>query len=147
MGGAPLIFVGKRRGYFVGESVLISGEKVVVVDTISYLLETSCLFGDEKVPLLGEKSEIWGRKCHILGENHRLVSQKDRMAWVEKKHSDRGVSSPCYVQGRQPLDDQAAQRHIQPGLESLQGWGLRNLPGQAVPVHHHPRRAKLLPTI
>lgn len=66
-GGAPLIFVGKRRGYFVGESVLISGEKVVVVDTISYLLETSCLFGDEKVPLLGEKSEIWGEKMSYLG--------------------------------------------------------------------------------
>ena len=66
-GGAPLIFVGKRRGYFVGESVLISGEKVVVVDTISYILETSCLFGDEKVPLLGEKSEIWGEKMSYLG--------------------------------------------------------------------------------
>jgi hypothetical protein len=51
----------------VGESVLISGEKVVVVDTISYLLETSCLFGDEKVPLLGEKSEIWGEKMSYLG--------------------------------------------------------------------------------
>ena len=54
-GGAPLIFVGKRRGYFVGESVLISGEKVVVVDTISYLLETSCLFGDEKTISIGRR--------------------------------------------------------------------------------------------
>jgi len=27
---------------------------------------------------------------------------------------------PCYVQGRQPLN-QAAQSHIQPGLECLQG--------------------------
>lgn len=34
-----------------------------------------------------------------LGENHRLVSQKDRMAWVEKKHSDRGVSSPLLRAG------------------------------------------------
>ena len=29
---------------------------------------------------------------------------------------------PCYVQGRQPLD-QAAQSHIQPGLECSQGDG------------------------
>jgi len=36
---------------------------------------------------------------------------------------------PCYVQGRQPAD-QAAQSHIQPGLECLQGWGIHNLLGQ-----------------
>jgi len=35
---------------------------------------------------------------------------------------------PCYVQGRQSLD-QAAQSHIQPGLECLQGWGIHNLSG------------------
>ena len=33
---------------------------------------------------------------------------------------------PCYVQGRQP-PDQAAQSHIQPGLECLQGWGIHSL--------------------
>ena len=33
---------------------------------------------------------------------------------------------PCYVQGRQP-PDQAAQSHIQPGFECLQGWGIHNL--------------------
>jgi len=32
---------------------------------------------------------------------------------------------PCYVQGRQP-PDQAAQSHIQPGLDCLQGWGIHN---------------------
>ena len=36
---------------------------------------------------------------------------------------------PCYVQGRQPAD-QAAQSHIQPGLECLQGWGIHNILGQ-----------------
>jgi len=30
------------------------------------------------------------------------------MAWVEKDHNDHRVSTPCYVQGCQPLD-QAAQ--------------------------------------
>jgi len=59
------------------------------------------------------------------------------MAWVEKDHSDHVVSTPCYVQGRQP-PDQAAQSHIQPGLECLQGWGIHSLLGQPVPVCHHP---------
>ena len=53
---------------------------------------------------------------------------------------------PCYVQGRQPAD-QAAQSHIQPGLECLQGWGLHNLRGQPVPVRHHPMCEKLPPNI
>jgi len=46
------------------------------------------------------------------------------MAWDEKDHNDHVVSTPCYVQGRQP-PAQAAQSHIQPGLECLQGWGNR----------------------
>ena len=53
---------------------------------------------------------------------------------------------PCYVQGRQP-PDQAAQSHIQPGLECLQGWGIHNLLGQPVPVRHHPLGEELLPNI
>ena len=48
------------------------------------------------------------------------------MAWVEKDHNAHPVSTPCYVQGRQPAD-QAAQSHIQPGLECLQGWGIHSL--------------------
>jgi len=39
------------------------------------------------------------------------------------------------VQGRQPLDE-AAQSHIQPALECLQGWGIHNLLGQPVPVQN-----------
>jgi len=53
------------------------------------------------------------------------------MAWVEKAHSAHPVPTPCYVQGRQP-GDQAAQSHIQPGLECLQGWGIHSLLGQPV---------------
>jgi len=41
------------------------------------------------------------------------------MAWVEKAHGAHLVPIPCYVQGRQPLD-QAAEIHIQPGLEKAQ---------------------------
>ena len=53
---------------------------------------------------------------------------------------------PCYVQGRQP-PDQAAQSHIQPGLECLQGWGICNLLGQPVLVRHHSLCEKLPPNI
>ena len=53
---------------------------------------------------------------------------------------------PCYVHGRQPRD-QAAQSHIQPGLECLQEWGIHNLLGQPVPVRHHPLSEKLPPNI
>jgi len=38
---------------------------------------------------------------------------------------------PCSVQGHQPAD-QAAQSHIRPGLECLQGWGIHSLLGQPV---------------
>jgi len=55
------------------------------------------------------------------------------MAWVEKDHNDHLVSPPCYMQGHQPVD-QAAQSHIQPSLECLQGWGIHSLLGQCVPV-------------
>jgi len=68
------------------------------------------------------------------------------MAWVIEDHSDHLVPSPCYVQGGQPAD-QAAQSHIQPGLECLHGWGIHSLPGQPVPVHHHPMGEKLPPNI
>ena len=47
------------------------------------------------------------------------------LAWVEKDHNDHLVSTPCYVQGHQPLD-QAAQSHNRPSLECLQGWGIHN---------------------
>jgi len=66
------------------------------------------------------------------------------MAWVEKDHNAHLLSTPCYVQGRQPAA-QAAQSHIQPGLECLQGWGIHSLLGQPVPVCHHPLGEKLPP--
>ena len=66
-----------------------------------------------------------------------LGTYNHRMAWVEKDHSAHPVPTPCCVQGHQPAD-QAAQRHIWPGLECLQGWGIHSLLGQPVPVRHHP---------
>jgi len=44
----------------------------------------------------------------------------------------------CSMQGHQP-PDQAAQSHIQPGLECLQGWGIHNLSGQPVQCVTTPR--------
>jgi len=55
------------------------------------------------------------------------------MAWVEKDHSAHWVPTPCYVQGHQP-PAQAAQSHIQPGLECLQGWGIHKYQA-AFPVY------------
>ena len=54
------------------------------------------------------------------------------MAWVEKDHNAHPVPTPCYVQGRQPAD-QAAQSHVQPGLECFHGWGIHSLLGQPIP--------------
>ena len=47
------------------------------------------------------------------------------MAGVEKDYNDHQVSTPYYVQGRQP-PDQAAQSHIQPGSECLDSALLRS---------------------
>ena len=62
---------------------------------------------------------------------HEKVTKNHRMAWDETDHNAHPVPTPCYVQGRQPAD-QAAQSHIQPGLECLQGWGIHSLLGQPV---------------
>ena len=58
------------------------------------------------------------------------------MAWVEKDHNDHLVPTPCYVQSREPAD-QAAQSHIQPGLDCLQEWGIHSLLGSGMVVLSH----------
>ena len=64
------------------------------------------------------------------------------MAWVERTTMIIKFQPPCYVLGHQ-TPDQAAQSHIQPGLECLQGWGIHNLLGQPAPVRHHPLGEKI----
>ena len=59
------------------------------------------------------------------------ITPSHRMAWVEKDHNAHPVPTPCYVHSHQPAA-QAAQSHIQPGLECLQGWGIHSLLGQPV---------------
>jgi len=62
------------------------------------------------------------------GQNHRIIQ------WLSLKRTATIIQfqPPCYVQGHQP-PDQAAQSHIQPGLECLQGWGIHSLLGQPAP--------------
>ena len=76
-----------------------------------------------------------------LSWNHRIIE------WPGLKRTTVIIQfqAPCYVQGCQP-PDQAAQSHIQPGLECLQG-SIHNLLGQPVPMRHHPLREKLPPNI
>ena len=59
--------------------------------------------------------------------NHRIIE------WPGLKRTTMVIEfqPPCYVQCHQP-PDQAAQSHIQPGLECLQGWGIHSLLGQPV---------------
>jgi len=52
----------------------------------------------------------------------------------------------CIKQGHPQLD-QFAQGLIQPCLESLQEWGINLMPGQLVPVPHHPHCKRLFPYI
>ena len=75
-------------------------------------------------------------------DNHRIIE------WPRLKRTIIIIyfQSPCCAQGVQTLD-QVAQSHIQPGLECLQGWGIHNLLGQPVSVHHHPLCEKLPPNI
>ena len=79
---------------------------------------------------------------HLLLESYHIVE------WPGLKRTTMIMEFQpfCYVQGHQPLV-QAAQSHIQPGLECLQGWGIRNLLGQPIPVHHHPLCEKIPPNI
>ena len=52
-----------------------------------------------------------------------------------------------FSEHRHPQIDQAAQGQTQPRLESLHGWGIHQIPGQPVPVPHHPHCKRLLPYI
>jgi len=70
----------------------------------------------------------------------------DGFTKASSSFNPRAYQPPCYMQGLQPAA-QAAQSHIPPGLEYLQGWGIHNLLVQPVPVCHHPLGEKLPPNI
>ena len=52
--------------------------------------------------------------------DHRIIE------WPEKDLKDHLVQTPC----NELTLDQAAQSHIQSGLEFLRGWGIHNLSRQ-----------------
>ncbi|KAK4814330.1 hypothetical protein QYF61_014844 [Mycteria americana] len=69
---------------------------------------------------------------------HRIIeSQNHRMLWIGRNLYRPSSPTPLQEQGHLQLD-QVAQSPIQPDLECFQGWGLRYLSGQPVPVPHHP---------
>jgi len=96
-------------------------------------------FGMLNSSAVSEGSQLY---CQTLTQHHRITE------WPGLKRTTMIIEfqPPCHGQGHQP-PDQAAQSHIQPGLERIQGWGIHNLLGQPVPVLHHPLGEKLLPNI
>ena len=61
--------------------------------------------------------------------------------------SDLCVSSSPTPLPKQGHLHQAAQDLVQAGLQYLQRRRLHNLPGQPVPVLHHPQREEVLPHV
>jgi len=72
------------------------------------------------------------------------VSQNHRIAGVGRELC--GSSSPTPLPKQADLD-QAAQDHVQVGLEYLQGKRIHSLPGQPVPVLCHPQSEEVLPLV
>jgi len=68
------------------------------------------------------KSSFWLRLTATVKQKYHIIE------WPGLKRTTMTIEfqSPCYVQGHQP-PDQAAQSHIQPSLECLQGWGIHSL--------------------
>jgi len=85
------------------------------------------------LPMPYPLSHHWALCVHqdtLLRTDLKIILQLI-IEWPELKRTKTTIEfqPPCYVQGRQP-PDQAAQSHIQPGPECLQGWGIHNLLGQ-----------------
>jgi len=65
---------------------------------------------------------------------------------LEGTYKGRLVKLPCNEQGHvQP--DQAAQMLVQPGLASLQGWGIHHISGKLAQLPRHSYHKQLLPYI
>ena len=74
---------------------------------------------------------------NVTGDGHRMVEVGSDLC---------GSSSPTLLPKQGHLQ-QAAQELVQAGLEYLQRRRLHNLPGQPVPVFHHPQREEILPHV
>ena len=74
-----------------------------------------------------------GLLTYFSSWNHRIIKSSE----LEGTNKGHLVQFLCDKQGHALLD-QVAQSLIQPGLESLQGWGINHISGQPVLVPHHP---------
>jgi len=82
-------------------------------------------------------------RVHTESQNHRITeSQNHRTVGAGRDLC--GSSSPTLPPKWGHLQ-QAAQDLVQAGLEYLQRRRLLNLPGQPVPVLHHPQSEEVLP--
>ena len=79
--------------------------------------------------------------CHYCQTNdghHTEMRDHRILEWSRLQRTTMLIQfQPLLCAGHKPAA-QAAQSHIQPGLECLQGWGINSLLGQPVPVPHHP---------
>ena len=95
--------------------------------------------------------ETWGRSVSTLPNAGTKISagqitelQNHRTFGVRR---DLCGSSSATLLPKQGHLQQAAQDFVQAGLEYLQRSRLHNLPGQPVPVLHHPQREEVLPHV
>ena len=72
------------------------------------------------------------------------ISQNHRMVGVGRDLCGPSGPTPLPKQGH---PEQAAQDHVQAGLEYLQRRRLHNPSGQSVPVLRHPQREEILPHV
>jgi len=86
----------------------------------------------------------WQRSLGEPGQGQQQESQNHSMAGVGRDLC--GSSSPTLLPKQGHLE-QAAQDHVQAGLEYLQRRRVHNLPGQPVPVLRHPQREEVLPQV
>ena len=92
--GEKMSNVGEKSG-LLGKPCLYFGEESGTLRE-----KLSCGLGGEQYSVaenamfLGDKRVYLRRRRRAFGEKHRIRSQKDRMAWVEKVLKDHGVSTP-----------------------------------------------------
>jgi len=94
--------------------------------------------------LLSSKSPYSSQLPHINTEHDVTESENDRMLGVGRDLC--GSPSPTFTPKKGHLQ-QAAENHVQAGLEYLQRRRLHNLPGHPVPVLRHPQREEVLPHV
>ena len=80
---------------------------------------------------------LWVPALCVSSQNHRVVGV-GRDLW--KSSSPNPLPKQGHLQ-------QAAQDHVEAGLEYLQRRRLHYLPGQPVPVLRHPQREEVLPHV